>query len=214
MAKHSSILAWRIPWTEEPGRLQSMGSQESDTTLLHILESEIPNIIWNSLAWGTCLFFFIYLFIFSLLYINVAHGYLFQILGNNPVLLYLFCCSNCSSSAHRELIQFVPVSLWHTLIIVGLLFVFGFLALTFWHSRLILYSSYPTPGLSHFSYFFKEFLFLLLGSGLENQELPTRCAHFASRLSQLRQQGHISVSWFTDTCIPIHIFIWNHFCLC
>ena len=31
MATHSSILAWRIPWTEEPGRLQSMGSQELDT---------------------------------------------------------------------------------------------------------------------------------------------------------------------------------------
>ena len=27
MATHSSILAWRIPWTEEPGRLQYMGSQ-------------------------------------------------------------------------------------------------------------------------------------------------------------------------------------------
>ena len=27
MAPHSSILAWRIPWIEEPGRLQSMGSQ-------------------------------------------------------------------------------------------------------------------------------------------------------------------------------------------
>ena len=27
MATHSSVLAWRIPWTEEPGRLQSMGSQ-------------------------------------------------------------------------------------------------------------------------------------------------------------------------------------------
>jgi len=26
MATHSSILAWKIPWTEEPGRLQSMGS--------------------------------------------------------------------------------------------------------------------------------------------------------------------------------------------
>ena len=26
MATHSSIVAWRIPWTEEPGRLQSMGS--------------------------------------------------------------------------------------------------------------------------------------------------------------------------------------------
>ena len=27
MAIHSSILAWKMPWTEEPGRLQSMGSQ-------------------------------------------------------------------------------------------------------------------------------------------------------------------------------------------
>ena len=27
VATHSSILAWRIPWTEEPGELQSMGSQ-------------------------------------------------------------------------------------------------------------------------------------------------------------------------------------------
>ena len=27
MATHSNILAWKIPWTEDPGRLQSMGSQ-------------------------------------------------------------------------------------------------------------------------------------------------------------------------------------------
>ena len=33
MVTHSSILAWRIPWTEEPGGLQSMGSQESRTWL-------------------------------------------------------------------------------------------------------------------------------------------------------------------------------------
>ena len=32
MAPHSSTSAWKIPWTEEPGRLQSMGSLESDTT--------------------------------------------------------------------------------------------------------------------------------------------------------------------------------------
>ena len=32
MVNHSSILAWKIPWTEEPSRLQSMGSQELDTT--------------------------------------------------------------------------------------------------------------------------------------------------------------------------------------
>ena len=32
MAPHSSTLAWKIPWTEEPGGLQSMESRESDTT--------------------------------------------------------------------------------------------------------------------------------------------------------------------------------------
>ena len=32
MAPHSSTLAWKIPWMEEPGGLQSMGSLESDTT--------------------------------------------------------------------------------------------------------------------------------------------------------------------------------------
>ena len=32
MATHSSILAWKIQWTEEPDRLQSMELQESDTT--------------------------------------------------------------------------------------------------------------------------------------------------------------------------------------
>ena len=32
MATHSSTLAWKIPWTEERSRLQSMGSQELDIT--------------------------------------------------------------------------------------------------------------------------------------------------------------------------------------
>ena len=32
LATHSSILAWRIPWTEEPGSLHSMGLQELDMT--------------------------------------------------------------------------------------------------------------------------------------------------------------------------------------
>ena len=50
MATHSSILAWRIPWTEEPGGLQSMGSQRvgldwvTDTfTLTHIGEDHLFN---------------------------------------------------------------------------------------------------------------------------------------------------------------------------
>ena len=32
MAPRSNILAWRSPWTEEPGKLQSMGHKESDMT--------------------------------------------------------------------------------------------------------------------------------------------------------------------------------------
>ena len=32
MEPHSNTFAWKIPWTEEPGRLQSMGSLQSDTT--------------------------------------------------------------------------------------------------------------------------------------------------------------------------------------
>ena len=34
VATHTSFLAWRIPWTEEPGTLQSIGSQELDTDYL------------------------------------------------------------------------------------------------------------------------------------------------------------------------------------
>ena len=49
MAPHSSTFTWKIPWTEEPGRLQSMGSLESDTTEAHIhpglLEKKIIALI-------------------------------------------------------------------------------------------------------------------------------------------------------------------------
>ena len=41
MATQSSILAWEIPWTEEPGGLQSTRSQESDTT--EATEQQRPN---------------------------------------------------------------------------------------------------------------------------------------------------------------------------
>ena len=56
MATHSSTFAWKIPWTEEPGRLQSMGLLESDTTeRLHFhcqaLEKEMATHS-SVLAWG------------------------------------------------------------------------------------------------------------------------------------------------------------------
>ena len=50
MATHSSILAWRISWTEEPGGLQSMGSQKSRTqmkrlrTHARILSSQVTHM--------------------------------------------------------------------------------------------------------------------------------------------------------------------------
>ena len=58
MAPHSSTLAWKIPWTEEPGRLQSMGSLKSWTQLsdftftfhFHALEKEMATHS-SVLAW-------------------------------------------------------------------------------------------------------------------------------------------------------------------
>ena len=47
MAPHSSTLAWKIPWTEEPGKLQSMGSlgvghdSATSLSLFHALEKEM-----------------------------------------------------------------------------------------------------------------------------------------------------------------------------
>ena len=57
MAPHSSTLAWKIPWTEEPGGLQPMGSLESDTTErlhfhFHTLEKEMASHS-SVLAWRT-----------------------------------------------------------------------------------------------------------------------------------------------------------------
>ena len=50
-ATHSSILAWKIPWTEDPGRLQSMGRKESDTTEpLHF--TSLTYIDFSILFWG------------------------------------------------------------------------------------------------------------------------------------------------------------------
>ena len=48
MATHSSILAWRIPWTEEPGGLQSMVHKESDMT-------EQRSTYTNSFSWTVLL---------------------------------------------------------------------------------------------------------------------------------------------------------------
>ena len=64
MATHSSTLAWKIPWTEEPGRLQSMGSLRVGTQLsnftftfyFHALQKEMAThssvLAWRILGTG------------------------------------------------------------------------------------------------------------------------------------------------------------------
>ena len=44
LATHFSTLAWKIPWTEEPSRLQSMGRKESDVTERLHFDSHFHNI--------------------------------------------------------------------------------------------------------------------------------------------------------------------------
>ena len=50
MATHSSTLAWKIPWMEEPGRLQSMGSQSRRTPLSERLRFlSFPFIVYTAI---------------------------------------------------------------------------------------------------------------------------------------------------------------------
>ena len=73
MVTHSSILAWRIPWTEEPGRLQSMGSQRVGHN------------------WATSLSFYIYIYMFvfkSKKWENLPHLFCASVELIGPVLFY------------------------------------------------------------------------------------------------------------------------------
>ena len=60
MATHSSILAWRIPWTEEPGGLQSIGSQRVGLDSEEVLDFEKckrnNNVVWRQGQWGKSLY--------------------------------------------------------------------------------------------------------------------------------------------------------------
>ena len=64
MATHSRILAWKIPWIEEPGGLQSMGSQSLIWLSMHAKQSR--SVAANSTQRTIVVFFFnFYLFIFG-----------------------------------------------------------------------------------------------------------------------------------------------------
>jgi len=61
MATHSSILAWKIPWMEEPGGLKSMGHKELDTTnrLTHICNT-VEFIFQDGITLGDHCIYYVY----------------------------------------------------------------------------------------------------------------------------------------------------------
>ena len=69
MATHSSILAWKISWTEEPGGLQPIGHQESDTT-------EHTHTHTHTHTWVLKNFLLLYFSVFQFLFGSVIPVYL------------------------------------------------------------------------------------------------------------------------------------------
>ena len=59
MATHSTILAWKIPWTEEPGGLQSMGSQSWSQLSMHTHAPALHLISFSYLSLAVFFFFFL-----------------------------------------------------------------------------------------------------------------------------------------------------------
>ena len=90
VATHSSILAQKIPWREEPGRLQSMGVQKSDTILqLNNRQATLKTVcletgnVMNSSSWKQIDFFniyFLFIIIVSFIAFN-SYFYIFYLYG-------------------------------------------------------------------------------------------------------------------------------------
>ena len=56
IATHSSILVWEIPWTEEPGRLESMGLQRVRQDLVTEQHLKVKVVMHNSVEWNLCVY--------------------------------------------------------------------------------------------------------------------------------------------------------------
>ena len=76
MATHSSSLAWKIPWTEEPGRLPSMGlqmqTQLSDWITYFLYKQFVENfLLWKDVVFSQILFYIFWDLIFIFHFINI-----------------------------------------------------------------------------------------------------------------------------------------------
>ena len=95
IATHPSTLAWKIPWTEEPCRLQSVGSQRVDTRLrdLTLLLVPILEFHWEKSikVVEICIFFNI-----THICITVFNIYTYMYELSRAKIIYYYCCYYCS----------------------------------------------------------------------------------------------------------------------
>ena len=130
-------------------------------------------------------------------------------LGYNPILLYLFCCSNCSRFGYWDVFQLALGSLWHIPLLCFCLCtsLFNGTAQCF---RFILYISFPILRISHFS---KDPWFFWIENCIRNQDLGTRCAAcywgmMASRPFKLIKWVNICVYTNPYTCTNLLLFLY------
>ena len=94
MESHSSILAWRIPWTEEPRRLQSRGCKELDTP-------ERLSIL--SLSLSLSIYIYIYVYIYIYIYTHTHNLYSVDLIGKTSLHYATFPDGNCLAGNFRLL---------------------------------------------------------------------------------------------------------------
>ena len=82
MTTHSSILAWRIPWTEEPSRLQSMGSQKVGHDSMHAYMQFIFKFYNFHLV-----IFYIFYILWYFLFVTCFKGIIIPLLNKNETFL-------------------------------------------------------------------------------------------------------------------------------
>ena len=104
MATHSSILAWRIPWTEEPGRLQCMGSQRVRhdwATITHSFQRREILVFWTDAPSN-----YIYSSLFLFLTPNLCYSPPFSIpdwIGSETGIEDLLWVKNCTEwGSHQD----------------------------------------------------------------------------------------------------------------
>ena len=116
LATHSSVLAWRIPWTEEPGRLQSIGSQRvgHDWSDLTCTYTNISAIFY----WMVCLFIIQIIGVICIPWITVLFVYLW-IFSHSLWLTYWF---SKWYRLKRRSFRFWEDLLYHTFLFYGYVF--------------------------------------------------------------------------------------------